>query len=295
DNNDKPEECKVCFNEYDEDLQRPRTLPCGHTFCSQCIEDTIKNVQLTCPGCRAQHTATAASHFPVNYIVEALIKKLKAEQHKSVGIVPTKHSQLFIYSFILLIFIVIYTVLSAYILPNETGASVHTCICSLSKKTDDKQASSFLLVEEGHHDHPKGVSKKLGSIVQDQKSSINNIITECEDVLSQLEQYQGQVREWKTQHHQLHDRLYDLLEQNKAALELLKEEDTRVTNMTTEGEAGKKELQVMLKCLGTVNTGQEAVISIDEADQCNMEVEDWLQKCQKLFPDVNTVHTSIKV
>nr|XP_053644880.1 tripartite motif-containing protein 59-like [Cherax quadricarinatus] len=227
--NDKPEECKVCFNNYDEELRRPRTLLCGHTFCSQCIEDTIKNAQLTCPSCRAEHSATDATQFPINYTVEAFIKKLRSIQVTSVGTVSTKRGQ----------------------------------------------------------DRTRGISKKLRSWVQEHKSSISNLISECEEALSQLGKYQGQVRDWKTQHHQLQDRLYDLLEQNKAAIELLEQEDTSVLTMTTEGEAEKKQLQTMLETLNTV--------TIDEADQYNVEVEDWIQKCQELFPDVNTVYTSVKV
>ncbi|XP_069939521.1 uncharacterized protein [Cherax quadricarinatus] len=144
-------------------------------------------------------------------------------------------------------------------------------------------------------DHTRGISKKLQSMVQEHKNSINNLISECEEVLSQLDKYQGKVRDWKTQHHQLQERLYDLMEKNMAAIELLEQEDTSVANMTTEGEAGKKQLQTMLECLDTVNTAQEVVTTIDEGDQYNVEVEVWIQKCQELFPNVNTVSTSVKV
>ncbi|KAK8723558.1 hypothetical protein OTU49_011783 [Cherax quadricarinatus] len=235
--NDKPEECKVCFNNYDEELRRPHTLLCGHTFCSQCIEGTIKNAQLTCPSCRAEHSATDATQFPINYAMEAVIKKLRSIQVASVGTVSAKCGQ----------------------------------------------------------DRTRDIRKKLQSLAQEHKSSISNLISECEEALSQLSKYQGQVRDWKIQHHQLQDRLYDLLEQNKAAVELLEQEDTSVLTMTTEGEAGKKQLQTMLETLNTVNTAQEVFTTIDEADHYNVEVEDWMKKCQELFPDVNTVYTSVKV
>nr|XP_053642645.1 LOW QUALITY PROTEIN: E3 ubiquitin-protein ligase TRIM13-like [Cherax quadricarinatus] len=235
--NYNPEECKVCFNNYDEELRRPRNLPCGHTFCSQCIEDTIQNAQLICPSCRAKHSATDATQFPIVYAIEAFMKKLRSIQVTSVETVSTKCGQ----------------------------------------------------------DRTRGISKKLRSLVQEHKRSISNLISECEEALSQLSKYQGQVRDWKTQHHQLQDRLHDLLEQNKAAIELLEQEDTSVLTMTTEGEAGKKQLQTMLENLNTVNTAEEVVTTIDEADYYNVEVEDWIQKCQELFPGVNTVYTLVNV
>ncbi|XP_069180667.1 tripartite motif-containing protein 59-like [Procambarus clarkii] len=235
DNN--PEECSVCFNNYDDTLLRPRTLPCGHTFCSQCIDNAIKNGQLNCPSCRAQHTATAATQFPINYGMEAFIRKLKSMEVVPVKTVPAK--------------------------PNKAPT--------------------------------RGISKKLRSLVEEQKSSISSLITSCEEVLSQLGEYRGQLGDWKTQHLQLQDRLYALVEQNKSAMKLLELEDTSVVDMTTQGEEGKTQLQAMLGSLDTVNTAQEVDTTIDTADECSMKVEDWLQKCQELFPDVNTVHTSVKV
>ncbi|XP_069180547.1 uncharacterized protein [Procambarus clarkii] len=234
DNN--PEECSVCFNNYGDTLLRPRTLPCGHTFCSQCIDNAIKNGQLNCPSCCAQHTATAATQFPINYGMEAFIRKLKGMEVVPVKTVPTK--------------------------PNKAPT--------------------------------RGISKKLRSLVE-QKSSISSLITSCEEVLSQLGEYRGQLGDWKTQHLQLQDRLYALVEQNKSAMKLLELEDTSVVDMTTQGEEGKTQLQAMLGSLDTVNTAQEVGTTIDTADECSMKVEDWLQKCQELFPDVNTVHTSVKV
>nr|XP_045610748.1 uncharacterized protein LOC123765930 [Procambarus clarkii] len=233
----KPEECSVCFNDYDENQLRPRTLPCGHTVCSQCIDNAIKNGQLTCPSCRAEHAATASTQFPISYAVEAFVRKLKNIQLTTEEVVPAK--------------------------PYEG--------------------------------HARGISKTLRSLVQEQKSIISSLITSCEEVLYQLGEYRGQLGYWKTHHLQLQDRLYALVEQNKSAMKLLELEDTSVVDMTTQGEEGKTQLQAMLGSLDTVNTPQEVGTTIDTADECKMKVEDWLQKCQELFPDVKTVHTSVKV
>nr|XP_045595445.1 tripartite motif-containing protein 59-like [Procambarus clarkii] len=86
----KPEECSVCYNDYDDNQLRPRTLPCGHTFCSQCIDNAIENGQLTCPSCRAEHAATAATQFPISYAVEAFVRKLKDIQLTQKKTVPVK-------------------------------------------------------------------------------------------------------------------------------------------------------------------------------------------------------------
>ncbi|XP_069161741.1 uncharacterized protein [Procambarus clarkii] len=222
----KPEECSVCYNDYDDNQLRPRTLLCGHTFCSQCIDNSIKNGQLTCPSCRGQHAATAATQFPISYGMEALVRKLKNIQQTQEKTIPAK--------------------------------------------------------------------KKFRSMLQEQKSSISSLIKSCVEVLSQLGEYRGQLGDWKTHHLQLQDRLYALVEQNKSAMKLLELEDTSVVDMTTQGEEGKTQLQVMLGNLDTVNTPQEVDTTIDTADECSTKIKDWLEKCQELFPDVKTVHTSVK-
>nr|XP_053649022.1 E3 ubiquitin-protein ligase TRIM31-like [Cherax quadricarinatus] len=230
--NGNPEECIVCLTNYDDDLQRPRTVPCGHTFCSQCIETTIttdNNQYFTCPSCRTKHSATTATQFPINYGMEAFIRK-----HKSM---LAKHCQ---------------------------GCPAET-------------------------------HKKIQLLVKEHKSSISNLLVQCDEVLFQLDKYQEQVRDWKTQHHLLEARLYDLLEQNKAAIELLEKENTGLMNVATEGEAGKQQLHTWLECLDTLNTVEEINKTITESDPYRKEAENWIQKCQQLVPDASIFDASKKV
>ncbi|XP_069163008.1 uncharacterized protein [Procambarus clarkii] len=72
-----PGECVVCLKSYDEKQRRPRSLPCGHPFCSFCVTNLIKNGKLKCPSCRTTHKATLATQFPINYGMEEIIKSLK--------------------------------------------------------------------------------------------------------------------------------------------------------------------------------------------------------------------------
>ncbi|XP_042233200.1 uncharacterized protein LOC121873623 isoform X2 [Homarus americanus] len=144
-------------------------------------------------------------------------------------------------------------------------------------------------------DGPKGISKKFRSLLQEQKNNISSLITACDEKLSQLGKYGKKVKHLKTEHNLLEDRLNGLLEQNKAAKELVEQEETSVEDMSTKGEEGKQQLQAVLECLETVNSAQEVVMAIDDADQRSVVTEDWIQKCQEQFPNVNTVHTSVKV
>ena len=74
DNN--PEDCPVCLTVFD-DTMRPRTLPCGHSFCTCCIDALKEQGQVTCPTCRLSHAVPEAGQFPVSYAIEAFVKRLR--------------------------------------------------------------------------------------------------------------------------------------------------------------------------------------------------------------------------
>ncbi|XP_050739105.1 uncharacterized protein LOC127009793 [Eriocheir sinensis] len=72
-----PEECPVCLTGYDGTVQRPRTLPCGHTVCTLCIDQLEEHGRVACPECRVSHAVPEGEQFPVNYSVEAFIRMLR--------------------------------------------------------------------------------------------------------------------------------------------------------------------------------------------------------------------------
>lgn len=74
---DNPENCPVCMTAFNDTVQRPRNLPCGHTFCTQCINRLEKQDQVTCPTCRVRHALPEAGQFPISYTLEAFIKSRK--------------------------------------------------------------------------------------------------------------------------------------------------------------------------------------------------------------------------
>ncbi|XP_050708733.1 uncharacterized protein LOC126993603 isoform X2 [Eriocheir sinensis] len=74
---DNPEECPVCLTGFDDLVQRPRTLPCGHTVCTLCTDKLKEQGRVTCPECRVTHAVPEGGQFPVSYTIEALIRRLR--------------------------------------------------------------------------------------------------------------------------------------------------------------------------------------------------------------------------
>ena len=65
-------ECSICDSVFDSASHRPRSLPCGHGFCTQCIEACIRRGNKFCPVCKRERDAHAKAN--------ASKRRLKARQ-----------------------------------------------------------------------------------------------------------------------------------------------------------------------------------------------------------------------
>eukprot|EP01130_Rhizamoeba_saxonica_P001761 TRINITY_DN11614_c0_g1_i1.p1 TRINITY_DN11614_c0_g1~~TRINITY_DN11614_c0_g1_i1.p1 ORF type:complete len:196 (+),score=10.62 TRINITY_DN11614_c0_g1_i1:59-646(+) len=61
-----PTECTICFEQY----HLPKTLVCGHSFCSTCIEPLVADSYISCPLCRYFTPATNVDSLPNNYALQ---------------------------------------------------------------------------------------------------------------------------------------------------------------------------------------------------------------------------------
>ncbi|KAI6214199.1 Tripartite motif-containing protein 65 isoform X4 [Aphelenchoides besseyi] len=60
-------ECGVCLHQYVD----PELLPCGHSFCSNCLKLLVNNKMSKCPMCRESFDISV--QFPKNYALNSLL------------------------------------------------------------------------------------------------------------------------------------------------------------------------------------------------------------------------------
>lgn len=61
--------CEICEENYDGEISRPSTcVPCGHTFCKQCIE-SFRSKQ--CPVCRVSIEQTVTNYALLRQIINS--------------------------------------------------------------------------------------------------------------------------------------------------------------------------------------------------------------------------------
>ena len=82
--------CPICL----EDFKDPKSLPCLHTFCLECLQshgrDKLPGDELLCPTCRNSCCVPEAgiSAFPLNFFMNDLLQACKAAKMASDEMLP---------------------------------------------------------------------------------------------------------------------------------------------------------------------------------------------------------------
>ncbi|CAL4083125.1 unnamed protein product [Meganyctiphanes norvegica] len=71
----------VCFSRYDDEEHRPRSLPCGHSMCTECLDTAIRKQTRMCPKCRTVYSASNVKEIPVNYPLESVVELLSISKN----------------------------------------------------------------------------------------------------------------------------------------------------------------------------------------------------------------------
>lgn len=70
-------ECGICLKSWDYEDCIPKSIPCGHSFCSRCLDDIFKRKKtgIQCPVCLLFHemTLTQVQAMPKNFAILGLL------------------------------------------------------------------------------------------------------------------------------------------------------------------------------------------------------------------------------
>lgn len=64
--------CWVCREEYRTGDREPLVLPCGHTYCRQCILSLARDRIVGCPTCRRNYYSLNVDKLPKNFAILSL-------------------------------------------------------------------------------------------------------------------------------------------------------------------------------------------------------------------------------
>ncbi|XP_026292777.1 uncharacterized protein LOC113217160 [Frankliniella occidentalis] len=72
-------QCDICFQQFNLEDNRPKSLPCGHTICRECLQNPAFGMK--CPNCR-KHLATDPGGLPDNFSLIRVMEKDGAPARK---------------------------------------------------------------------------------------------------------------------------------------------------------------------------------------------------------------------
>ncbi|XP_066953664.1 tripartite motif-containing 13-like isoform X2 [Macrobrachium rosenbergii] len=189
--NEEEPNCNICFEPYDDDGHSPRTLRCGHTLCTPCIEMLVKKSlpDRVCPECRKSLKISNATHLPVSYTILRLSRALAKSK--------------------------IGTEVQIQVLDNNTcmvhGAPTISW-CPLSDKwhcfkcVHKDDCSNLLSIPEAFlhikQNHSQAVESKLSQAndlseaLKKEKESLRKEVLAAEKRIAEIEERLGKVSEW---------------------------------------------------------------------------------------------------
>uniref|UniRef100_A0A914UME8 RING-type domain-containing protein n=1 Tax=Plectus sambesii TaxID=2011161 RepID=A0A914UME8_9BILA len=77
-------ECTICWGPYNSDSKCPRSIQCGHTFCTECIDQLIESQRnkFSCPKCRKEFNISSSNDLAKNFgLLEALTQITSATEN----------------------------------------------------------------------------------------------------------------------------------------------------------------------------------------------------------------------
>ncbi|KAK4313645.1 hypothetical protein Pmani_015017 [Petrolisthes manimaculis] len=258
-----PAECGICFTLFDDIERRPRTLPCGHTFCTSCLIVLLETKNLTCPSCRVKHQTTTINKIPISYTIEEILRQQKQ---------MLRHNEAL-----------------ASLMPSKNANTTEGLLPSNEDTTSSKEPGT-----------PAGdtfttIKPSLKNFLEEQSTSIDSAVDDREENMGQLELYRTHLAKWKQQHDQQMEKMKQLETLNKTISNDLEQEDCRVNNLIGKGREIVEQLKATQRRIQDITKEEEVGQVINQAFHYIDENTDWKKKYQELFPDVKTVTTSKKI
>lgn len=129
----------------------------------------------------------------------------------------------------------------------------------------------------------------------DQQNKVLAAINTCQELQTQLGQYQTSLVGWCEQQARLEDSMQHVINQSRSARFLMRQEESRAATKKEEVKEVQQQLNTMLEALRRVTPTHAALPDIENSDHYVSEAEQRAEECQGMFPNVATAATAKKV
>ncbi|XP_045581217.1 E3 ubiquitin-protein ligase TRIM21 isoform X2 [Procambarus clarkii] len=284
DKKDDPGDCKVCFMRFDTEVRRPRMLvSCGHSFCSICITNMIKdNSTILCPSCRTEQALTEAEQLPINF---ALLELVDSDNSSSESVVTDQHLRTSIDPLIRA------PVLNAGHCEDHGQYKLFQCttcaeyICHVCTVVDHPSSTCTVI----------SIKKSVDDSKMLHTNSISTDINKCKEVTDHLENYDAYLETWIKDHEDHISQLKAEVQLHKDMMQKLRDERERIKRTLDEGLQKMESLEAEQTNLGASFTLQEVSDAVCDALHVQTDTRNWNLQCTEQFPETSLVSSSLKM
>lgn len=136
---------------------------------------------------------------------------------------------------------------------------------------------------------------RLNKLKEEQEASIHQTLSFCEEMMSRMVKYRTNLVDFGKEHKKLINKLSDVIKLHIKLYESLEEGLGTVDKVHEEGRQEQQQLKSIVETLTSAKTTEDLMTALEKADDCQDVADHWIKKCQEMFPDVKTIHKSIKV
>ncbi|CAL4102211.1 unnamed protein product [Meganyctiphanes norvegica] len=248
----EPLECSVCYLRYTGD-RRPRVLPCGHTFCTDCLNTTIEGRSRKCPGCREYHRALQVEQLPINFNLETLIGILTSNnvtnESEGEGSEPSEVRLQFPGP------------KERMVVCFEHGLEVNFR-CVTHKAWICRRCT--VLVHPSDTCTVRPAEEDLEARKQEQKENVDKATAKLETSLQNVETYEEQLSVEEQRQAEFLTRLEGYLEAHRQEKTQLETQHSRLTRTLEEARKRKRMIDAVRRKLDTATSPEEVTIASEE-------------------------------
>ncbi|KAF2355911.1 Zinc finger C3HC4 RING-type [Trinorchestia longiramus] len=277
-------ECGVCFHVYDEDNRRPRSLGCGHTFCSSCTGEMIKPSKgLSCPTCRTVHDISKIVQVPVNYSLMEILKLLELSE-ENLEQRPKEEAENFPPP----------SAPSPENLPGDRCETHHQSWQYRCVPCNQWMCRDCMVIE--HLDRGcRVISSKqaLEEMMEQSKSEAKDRLSYYESRLTRMRQYDSELEMHLQKHESQLRGLVMMTERQHRFVKLIQEERERVGRAIRDGREAKRLLEVCI-LKSEAKSQEELTHALGNTQLCDARLQDWVSSCLVEFNPSSRKNRSIK-
>lgn len=271
---------------YDEDNRRPRSMGCGHTFCSCCTAEMIDPLKgLSCPTCRTVHDVNQLAQIPVNYSLIEILKLLELSEDSS-DIRPKEEAENFPPP----------SAPSPENLPGDRCEDHHQSWQYRCVPCNQWMCRDCMVIE--HLDRGcRVISSKqaLEEMMEQSNSEAKDRLSYYETRITRMRQYDSELEMHLQKHESQLRGLVMTTERQHRFVKMIQEERERVGRALREGREAKRVLEVNIRRSVIAKSQEELTQALGNTQLSDTRLQEWVSSCLLEFNTSGRKNLSIKV